>query len=243
VDQPKGLMQTPAMRLVRDRHGIRLIQHGVLISDLRTSARPTHGLYDVLASLALQGLEVHTQHIALLGFGAGGLLAPLKALGWDGCLSAVDTDRSGFELFGRECPRWRKQVRWTQADAADWLGRQRHRFGFIIEDLSVPNAGDVEKPQASWNTLPSLIRNRLAADGIAVFNLLKPSRGTWRQSLDAVGRGFPEKRLVHLHDYENRILMAGRSLPSARTLSAAIRRSLQSLGSRQANRFQVQTLP
>jgi hypothetical protein len=155
---------------------------------------------------------------------------------------AVDTDRSGYELFGRECPTWRDQVRWTQADAAEWLGGQRHRFGLILEDLSVSQAGDVEKPQASWNPLPRLIRDRLTANGIAVFNLLKPSGGTWRQGLDAVGRGFSERRLVHLEDYENRILIVGRSLPNARTLSAALRRSLRSLRSRQANRFHVQTL-
>jgi hypothetical protein len=236
-------MQTPAMRLVRDRHGIRLIQHGVLISDLRTSARPTHGLYDILAALALQSPDVSQPRIALLGFGAGGILAPLKALGWEGHLAAVDTDRSGYELFGRECPAWRDQVRWTQADAAEWLGRQRQHFGLILEDLSVPHAGDVEKPKASWNPLPRLIRDRLTADGIAVFNLLKPSGGTWRQGLDAVGRGFAERRLVDLEDYENRILVAGRSLPSARTLSAALQRSLRRLGSRQVHRFRVRTLP
>lgn len=235
-------MHTSAVRLVRDRHGIRLIQHGVLISDLRTSARPTHGLYDILAAIALQAPKAPPQHIALLGFGAGGILAPLKTLGWEGCLAAVDTDRSGYELFGRECPSWRDHVLWTQADAMEWLGRQRHRFGMILEDLSVPHAGDIEKPPASWNPLPRLIRDRLTADGIAVFNLLKPTGGTWRQGLESVGRRFAERRLVHLEDYENRILIAGRSLPSSRTLSAALRRSLRSVGSRQANRFQVETL-
>ena len=236
-------MKPPGPRLVRDRHGVRLIQHGVLISDLRTSIRPTHGLYDILAALAVVAPEVHPEHIALLGFGAGGILAPMQSLGWTGRLTAVDLDRDGYELFCQECPTWREQVRWSQADAVEWLGEQRELFDLIIEDLSVPQAGDVEKPDVSWNPLPRLIRGRLAPRGIALFNLLKPAGGTWQQGLDTVGRGFTQKRLVHLHDYENRLLIAGRSLPEARALSAVMRRALDSIGSRQAGRFRIQTLP
>ncbi len=235
-------MKTPGPRLVRDRHGVRLIQHGVLISDLRTSVRPTHGLYDILAALAVVAPEVHPKHIALLGFGAGGILAPMQSLGWTGRLNAVDLDRDGYELFCQECPTWREQVRWNHADAVEWLARQRDRFDLIIDDLSVPHAGDVEKPDVSWNRLPTLIRSRLTQGGIGLFNLLKPSDGTWQQGLDAVGRGFPRKRLVQLDDYENRILIAGRSLQDARTLSKLMRRSLRSIGSRQASRFWVQTV-
>ncbi len=235
-------MKASAPRLVRDRHGVRLIQHGVLISDLRTSARPTHGLYDLLAAVARLAPEDSPRHIALLGFGAGGILAPLKALGWTGCLNAVDMDPSGYALFCRECPSWRHLVRWTHADAVAWLIWERRRFRLIIEDLSISTGSDIEKPGATWIRLPGLVRDRLAPEGIALFNLLKPHGGTWRQGLDAVGGRFPRKLLVHLEDYENRILIAGRSLPEARTLSATIRRSLRSMGSRQTDRFRVETL-
>ena len=235
-------MKASAPRLVRDRHGVRLVQHGVLISDLRTSARPTHGLYDILAAVARLASRDAPRHIALLGFGAGGILAPWNALGWTGCLDAVDTDPNGYVLFCRECPTWRDQVRWTQADALKWLTRERRRFGLIIEDLSISTGSDIEKPGATWNRLPGLLRDRLAPEGMALFNLLKPQGGTWRQGLDAVGGRFSRKLLVHLKDYENRILIAGRSLPEARTLSATIRRSLRSVGSRQADRFRIETL-
>ena len=235
-------MKASAPRLVRDRHGVRLVQHGVLISDLRTSARPTHGLYDVLAALSLRLLEAPQKAVGLLGFGAGGILAPMKALGWSGQLVAVDTDRSGHDLFLRECPAWSDDVCWSQADAVEWLTGQRQRFDLLIEDLSIPQADDIEKPEASWIHLPELIRDRLAPGGIALFNLLKPSEGPWQQGLAAVGGRFAQKRLVHLEDYENRILIAGRSLPDARTLSAAVRHALRSIGSRQAGRFRVETL-
>ncbi|MBM3901557.1 MAG: hypothetical protein FJ379_05625 [Verrucomicrobia bacterium] len=235
-------MKASAPRLVRDRHGVRLVHHGVLISDLRTSVRPTHGLYDILAAVARLASEDAPRHIALLGFGAGGILAPWNALGWTGCLNAVDTDPDAYALFRRECPLWRDQVRWTQADAVEWLVRERRRFSLIIEDLSISTGSDIEKPGATWNRLPGLLRDRLAPEGIALFNLLKPQGGTWRQGLDAVGGRFPRKLLVHLEDYENRILIAGRSLPEARTLSAMIRRSLRSVGSCQADRFRLETL-
>ena len=234
-------MQSTAIRLVRDRHGLRLLQHGVLISDLRTVARPTHGLYDILAALALVATDVPPHSIVLLGFGAGGILAPMKALGWNGDLIAVDTDPSGHELFRRECPAWQERVHWTQADAVDWLGRQRRCFNLLIEDLSISEAGDVEKPEATWNRLPGLIRGRLAPGGVAIFNLLKPSGETWRQGLDAVGDGFPQRRLVHLEDYENRLLVAGGAVPDATNLSVRTRRALRSMGSRQADRFRVET--
>ena len=235
-------MKTPVLRLVRDPHGVRLTQHGVLISDLRTSARPTHGLYDILAALALQVLEAPQKSVALLGFGAGGILAPMKALGWNGRLVAVDTDPSGHDLFLRECPAWGAEVCWSQADAVEWLARQRQRFDLLIEDLSIPQADDIEKPEATWIHLPGLIRDQLAPGGIALFNLLKPSGGTWQQGLAAVGGRFAQKRLVHLDDYENRILIAGQALPDARILSTAVRRALRSIGSRQAIRFRVERL-
>lgn len=235
-------MNPPAPRLVRDRHGVRLIQHGVLISDLRTSPRPTHGLYDVLAALALRTPEAHPRQVALLGFGAGGILAPLKVAGWSGCLITVDTDRGGHDLFVRECPSWSTEVCWSQADAVEWLAGQRRRFGVLIEDLSIPRAGDIEKPESTWNRLPALIRDRLAPGGVAVFNLLKPTGRTWREGLDAVGGRFARKQLVHLDDYENRILVAGRALPDARTLSTSVRQTLDSMGSGQTRRFRVQTL-
>jgi hypothetical protein len=45
--------------------------------------------------------------------------------------------------------------------------------------------------------------------------------------------------VILLDDFENRLLVAGTALPSARALALALRRALVRLGSRQAGRFRV----
>ena len=42
----------------------------------------------------------------------------------------------------------------------------------LMDDLSVPQGGDVFKPDISWNVLPVLIRQRLRPAGFGVFNLM-----------------------------------------------------------------------
>ena len=39
------------MDITATRHGLRLSQHGVVISEMRTAAGPTHSVFDVLAAL------------------------------------------------------------------------------------------------------------------------------------------------------------------------------------------------
>jgi hypothetical protein len=54
---------------------------------------------------------------------------------------------------------------------------------------------------------------------------------------------FPEVRVVLLEDFENRILVTGRQLPAPRELSATLRRMLHQLGSKQAGRCAVRSVP
>jgi spermidine synthase len=158
------------MQFIRTRGGVRLKQQGVVVCELRSSAGPTHSVFDVLAALMV-ALPVPGP-AALPGFSAGGMVAPLTALGWDRSLAAMDLDAKAFAVFRQHCPQWRSRVELLRAEAGAWLRRRRNRCGLLVEGLSVPEPGNVVKPAAAWNELPELIRRRLRPEGVAVFNLL-----------------------------------------------------------------------
>lgn len=225
------------MDITPTRHGLRLSQHGVVISELRTSPGPTQSVFDVLA--ALVAVLAPPGRVGMLGFAGGGMLAPFAALGWSRQFAAVDLDRDAYELFCRHCPRWREQVGWHHGDAADWLRRQPAGFSLLLDDLSVPADGDVFKPAVCWETLPALMRARLRPGGMAVFNLLLSPGDFWTQAVPRVAMHFADARVIRLADFENRLLVAGTALPSARELAARLRTVLLRLRSRQAGRFTV----
>ncbi len=228
------------MDITPTRQGLRLSQHGVVISELRTSPGPTHSVFDVLAGLV--AVLAPPGRVGMLGFAGGGMLAPFAGLGWTRRFEAVDLDADAYEQFRRHCPRWRDQVAWHQGDAVAWLRRQRTRFGLLLDDLSVPIDGDVFKPAVCWEVLPALIWARLRPDGVAVFNLLRSPGDVWTRAVPRVAEHFGEARVILLDDFENRLLVAGSTLPSARELTFQLRTALRRLRSRQAERCQVRTV-
>ncbi len=234
------------MDIQRTKHGLRLSQHGVVISELRTRAGPTHSVFDILAALIReltpQEGNFPNPRIGVLGFAGGGMMAPLRALGVATPRHCVDLDLDSYRLFQTHCPEWSSQILWNHQDAQSWLQRQRRRFDLLIEDLSVPQDGDVTKPSISWNSLPGCIRAKLHPDGVAIFNLLSPPTRNWKPALDSTAAHFGEARIIHLHDFENRILVAGNRLPSARALGDGVRRRLRFMRSRQATRLHVRQL-
>ena len=227
------------MEITKTEHGLRMSQHGVVISELRTTPGPTHSIADILAAL-IRVLKPPGR-IGVLGFAGGGMQAPLCALGIETRVDAVDLDRMGWDLFRWHCPEWVRRVRWKKADAVTWLRAQPADFDLLIEDLSVPDGGDVFKPSITWDVLPPLIRDRLAPGGIAVFNLLPPPGGVWLRDVERIARTFGGARSVSFHDFTNRILIAGKSIPPVRELGAMLRAALRRLRSRQAGRIHLRT--
>ena len=227
------------MDITRTKHGLRLSQHGVVISELRTSSGPTHSVADVLA--ALIGVLRPEGRIGVLGFAGGGMQAPLCALEIATVIDAVDLDRAAYELFCEHCPEWIPRVKWQHADAVEWLCAQEKNFDLLVEDLSVPGDEDVFKPDITWEVLPELIRDRLVPDGIAVFNLMAPPSGIWIRELEWMAAIFGKARIVNFDDFTNRILVAGKDLPPTRELGALLRAALRRIGSQQAGRIHVRT--
>lgn len=219
------------------RGGLRLSQHGVVVSEMRLRPGPTHSVFDVLAALAV---TLHPGgRLGMLGFAGGGMMAPLRRLGFAGLVEAVDLDPEGHRLFRRHCAGWAGALEWTRADAVAWLEGQRERFGLLVEDLSVPVGGDVFKPEVSWTVMPERIRDRLVAGGVAIFNLIPSGDGTMPRGVGEIGALLGGAVEVELEEFENRILVCGVGLPTARGVASRLGRALRRLGSRQAGRVWV----
>jgi hypothetical protein len=223
--------------ITKTKHGLRLSQHGVVISELRLTAGPTHSVFDVLAALVVQFQS--RGRIGMMGFAGGGMMAPLAALKLEARLDVVDLNQASYDLFRRHCPDWAKRVNWNQADAGVWLKQQRQSFGVLLDDLSIPVPGDVIKPELCWTTLPALMQQRLSRSGVAIFNLLPQLGNRWNPELAQLRGQFPNARIIHLDDFVNRVLIAGREIPAPRELGRMLRQALRDIGSRQAERLLV----
>jgi spermidine synthase len=230
-----------SVRLSPTARGMRLAEAGAVISEVLRRPGPTHSVFDVLAAaVATLG---RGPRVALLGFAAGGMLGPLRALGHAGPLVGVDLSREGWPVFRRLCGRWAGRVRLEHAEAGSWLRGRRERFDVIVDDLSVTGRAGVTKPTVSLGELPPLAARRLARGGVVVVNLL-PVPGMRLAEIEAaVGRAHREVRVVHLAEFENRILIGGGDdLASARGVSRALGAALRSIGSRTARGLAVRSI-
>lgn len=226
-------------KVVRMRRRARILDGTDVVSEVIDHPGPTDTLFDVLAA-CVAGLAPGPR-VAVLGFAAGGLVAPLRAMGFTSPLRAVDLSLENFALFRELCREWCGDVRVERADALAWLRRQRRRFDLIVEDLAISSRLNAIKPDISLQALPPLVARRLQRRGIAVTNVL-PIRGrSWHTVLRQIASPFEHACVVHLDDYVNRILVAG-CLPGAREVSRRIRSALAHIGSTQADAIHVCSL-
>ncbi|MBL9126529.1 MAG: hypothetical protein JNL97_02725 [Verrucomicrobiales bacterium] len=245
---PRSRRAPTGISLRRTGRGWRLSQHGTVLSEVLAEPGPTHSVFDVLAALA--GMDPHVRDVALLGFGGGGMVAALRALGCRATIHAVDLDDTGYALLRRHRASWLHPLVWHQADAVGWL-ENAGLFDLVIDDLSVPKSGDVEKPDATWETLPELVAGHLRPGGRAVFNLLCRRGWSWERCLARVRTARTDvARWVGFRDFENRVVVCdgpvGTSIDTTgqgtRRFGTALRRLLGALGSRQRRRIQVRSL-
>jgi hypothetical protein len=229
------------VKVVRTRRGIRLVQRGIVLSEVLERPGPTNTLFVVLAA-AVSALAPGPR-VAILGFAAGGIVAPLRALGFHRPIAAVDRDTEGEALFRHLSDAWAGEVRVSKADAVEWLRRSGAPFDLILEDLTIERDDlYVTKPRATWETLPSLIARRLTPAGIAVVNLLPVPGMSWADLVSKARAPWRRACVALLADYENRIVLAGRHLEEAGVLSRRLRGALRALGSSQADQVTVRTL-
>lgn len=231
------------MRIVRDRRGLRLVDGPDVLSDLRARPGPTGGFFDILAAavVAFATARRRPPQVALLGFAAGGVVAPLRGLGFHHPLHAVDLSLAPASLFWDVAAAWAGDVRLERAEASTWLRRSRRRWDVILEDLTVRGPENAVKPAVSVEVLPRLLGRRLAPGGVAVTNVLPVPGMTWDALLERLAEPHARALVVLCEDYENRLLIAGPRLPSARAAGGRLRAALRRLGSRQAGRIAVRS--
>jgi hypothetical protein len=236
----------PSYSVRRTHYGLRLLQHGAVLSELRTTTGATHSVFDLLAAVialhaSYERKSNQSPRLGVLGFAGGGMMAPLRGLQITSPLETCDVDTASYNLFLHHCPQWARQVRWQNADAVSWLQRSRKKFDLLMDDLSISDGGEVIKPPISWNVLPGLFGSRLNRGGWAIFNLMSPENGRWRPALRKIKSAMhqPDIRLIRLEAFENQILIAAKNLPTARVISFQLRKFLHQLQSRQATRFTV----
>lgn len=224
------------MKIVRTRRGARMVDGRDVLSEIRASPGPTHSLFDILAA-SIAGLA-RGPRFAMLGFAGGGVIAPLRALGFAHPVHAVDLSRQGEPLFRELCGAWAGDVRVSEADAADWLRRSPQPFDVVLEDLTVPAPGGAVKPYISIDELPPLVADHLTPVGVVIVNLLPYPGMSWSSLVERVAGPHSNVCVVECIDFENRLVVAGPGLPaSARMVASALRRTLRDLGSRQATRI------
>jgi spermidine synthase len=225
------------VREVRTRRGLRLVEGDAVISEVLARPGPTHSVFDLLA--ACVAALAPGPAVALLGFGGGGMIAPLRAMGYRSAIRAVDLDLRSERIFRRVCGRWGGPVHFRRGDASNWLSTRRRRYDLIVEDLSVSGPDGVTKPAESLGTLPGLIRRKLDRDGLAVFNLLPVNGVSRAELLRRVVQPFGGGIVIRFREYDNRVVIVG-SLPGTpRQVSWRLRARLRAIGSRLASEIAV----
>jgi hypothetical protein len=215
-------------------------QHGTVLSEVLLEPGPTDSVFDLLACACR--LHPNPLQIALLGFAGGSVLAALRALGIRAQVQGIDLDRQGYDRLRQGRPGWLQPLCWRKTDAIAWLARTRRRFDVIVEDLSVPCGGDVEKPESTWEIVPRLMAGRLAPGGLAVFNLLRPPGMGWSRGIADIQKPFAHAVRADLFDYHNRVLIASQEPFEPGRSGEVLRQAMRDLGSTQASRFRVRQL-
>ena len=230
------------LRVVRDRRGVRLVDGPDVVSHLRATPGPTHGFFDLLAACiaTFAAQPPHTRAV-MLGFAAGGIVAPLRAMQWLHPLHAVDLTLEHAAIFHEVAGVWAGDVRLAQADAESWLRRTRTKWDVVLEDLTVRGRSCAIKPQVSVDVLPQMIADRLSAHGVVAVNVLPVPGLAWDELLARLAAPHRHAIVLDPAQYENRVLLAGPGLPDARATGRAIRATLQRIRSRQAGRFTVRS--
>lgn len=228
------------MRVVRTRNGARIERGDLILSEIRRDPGPTDGLFDVLAACIAALVPGHK--VAVLGFAGGGIVAPLRAMGFGHPFVAVDLSLEFEPLFRELSEPWCGQVDVVQDEASAWLRKQRTRYDLILEDISADSPDGITKPPVSLDTLPELMASRVRKGGLVVTNVLPVPGMPFTRLLPQLAAPHQHAHVITLDAWENRVLICGPALGSARDTSAALRRCLRAIGSQEAYGLSVRAL-
>ncbi|MFP6623152.1 MAG: fused MFS/spermidine synthase [Myxococcota bacterium] len=201
--------------------GRELIVDGTFASFYRPGSAVTGSVWDAIAAPLLALAPKRRRRVLILGLGGGSAARIVRAIAPEAQIVGVELDPAVVEAARQHLALDELGVEVVVEDARAFLERDRRRYDAVFEDVFIGEADNVHKP--GWLPLPGLeLASRLLAPGgVLVSNALDEA-----QAVGKAMRGlFPTVLQIDVEDYDNRIFAAGRSLPEASGLRAAVHAS------------------
>jgi spermidine synthase len=227
----------PRVEVRVGRRGRELRIDGTTASWFDPSLPLTGSVWDALAAPLLLLPPARRRSVLVVGLGGGSAARVVRALAPSCRIAGIEKSREVLAAARRWFDLDALGVEVIVDDAQAWLARSRRRFDLVIEDVFVGRGRMVRKPD--WLPVPglSLAARRLAPGGLLVSNTLDESRRVARELL----RLYPSGIGIEIEDFDNRVLVAGRSSLSGRALRAAVR--AEPLFAATLPRLRFRTLP
>jgi spermidine synthase len=201
----------------RGRRGRALRIDGTTASRYVPGSPLTGPVWDALALPLLLLPPPRRRSVLVLGLGGGSAarvarcIAPrARIVGIERSAEVLRAARRWFDLDALD-------LEVVRTDARAYLATTRRRFDAILEDIFVGSARAVHKPE--WLPEPGLARaaRRLRRGGLLVSNAIDEAPAVAR----AMRTLFPGALRIDIEDYDNRIVVGGPGVVSARALRAA----------------------
>jgi spermidine synthase len=194
---------------------------GTFASFYEPGSAVTGSVWDAIAAPLLSLPVRRRSRVLILGLGGGSAARIVRAIAPESKIVGVEFDPAVVQAAREHLDLDDLGVEVVVADALPFLRRDEGRYDAIFEDVFVGVGAHVHKP--GWLPRPGLelAKRRLAPGGVLVSNTLDEATVVSA----ALCEMFPAVVSIEVEDYDNRIFAAGRELPGAAALRAAVRDS------------------
>ena len=178
----------------------------------------TGSVWDAVAAPILALPPARRRSVLLLGLGGASAARLARVLAPRARVVGVEIDPEVVRLARRWFDLDELGLDVVTEDAREYLARVRRRFDVILEDVFVGSGRAVRKPD--WLPEPglALAARRLTRGGVLVSNALDEAPAVSR----SLARRFPRVLQIEVEGYDNRVLVGGPAVLSARHLRAAV---------------------
>ena len=215
-----GRREAP-VRVRRRRGGLALEVDGTFASFYRPGETSTGSVWDALVAPLAWLPPARRGSVLILGLGAGSAARLVRAIAPRARIVGVEASAEVIRAARRHFELDALGVDVVHDDARRFLGRTRRHFDLVIEDVFIGTEETLRKP--SWLPLPGLARaaRLLRRGGLLVSNTIDETPEVAR----ALSGLLPRVLAIDVHDYDNRILVAGPRVLEARALRSAVART------------------